>query len=56
MCKKCRRAISSQMGGGSKNFEDWGGGSLKDFRTERGYHLGGVTFAGEINTPLHAMN
>ena len=42
------------VGGGSKTFEDWGG--LQKFSTGGGVtDLGGVTFAGGIRTPLHAM-
>ena len=32
-----------------------GGGRVKDFRTVGVTNLGGVTFAGEVSTPLHAM-
>ena len=41
--------------GGSKRFEEWGG--LKKFRTGgEGYRFGlGITFAGGVSTPLHAM-
>ena len=38
------------VGGGSKTFEDWGEGWLKNFRTG-----GPVTFAGRVSTPLHVM-
>ena len=30
------------VGGGSKNFDDWGEGELKKFRTGGGYQFGGV--------------
>ena len=45
MCVKCRSGHFQQEGG-SKTFEDWGGG-VKNFRTGGVTNLGGGTFAGE---------
>ena len=42
MCEKCRSS-HFQLDGGSKKFEDWGGG-LKNFRTGGGYRFGGGYF------------
>ena len=54
MCEKCKSRYF-QSEGGSKRFEEWGG--LKKFRTGgEGYRFGlGITFAGGVSTPLHAM-
>ena len=53
MCEKCKSShFQSEVG--SKKFEDWGGGDILGLGggvTD----LGGVTFAGEVSTPLHAM-
>ena len=40
--------------GGSKKFEDWGLGGLKNFRTGGVTDLGG-SFPGGISTPCHDM-
>ena len=51
MCEKCKSShFQSEMG--SKKFEDWGGGYSQ---TGGVTDLRGVTFAGEVSTPLHAM-
>ena len=51
MCEKCKSShFQSEVG--SKKFEDWGGGIFSDWGVT---DLGGVTFAGEVSTPLHAM-
>ena len=51
MCEKCKSShFQSEVG--SKKFEDWGGGIFSDWG---GYRFRGVTFAGEVSTPLHAM-
>ena len=43
------------VGGGSKKFEDWGGGGLKKFRTEGVTDLGGSLFWGDLYS-LHVKN
>ena len=53
MCEKCKSShFQSEMG--SKKFEDWGAGGEYS-QTGGVTDLGGVTFAGEVSTPLHAM-
>ena len=44
------------VGGGSKKFEDWGGGGEgKNFRTGWGFTDLGGYFCWGVSTPLHAM-
>ena len=54
MCEKCKSSYF-QSEGGSKRFEECDG--WKKFRTGgEGYQFGlGITFAGGVSTPLHAM-